>query len=564
MSVATVKYGGGDFLIQCQIFDNERVKAFPDRKFNSNTKIWHAPFNAPNAQYIRDNYKFPEEINEEALEMVNQALAEIEVSKTLRFPEDHPFLNPPRPYQMDALNKSYGMREFGYFMEMRTGKTFVDINIAAAYYLKGEINAYLIVLFPGAIKSTWKIQLEEHCPVLYEVHLLQAGQKKQTQAFIDKDTDALKVMVVGIESLSNGAGGDLITDFVQKHKTKFTIDESTCIKNPKQQVSKSKKRTRVKLCWDVGGLAEYRTIMTGTPTTQGVEDLYSQFRFLNWQILGYKSYFTFKNAHCIAGGFQGKKIIGYRDVDKVIRKINPYVYQISTKDAIGIPEEVWEPIYVEQSLVQKRLLKELGDPYDMSTSMGDEELEVETILERMTRYQQIVGGHFPFKEEEGYDTMPIEGPNPKMDALLGFIETIPKDQKVIIWARFVPELEAIAKALPDSILYKGGMSDDEREWAQREFMQDNGPRFWVASQQASARGVELAAASVHIFYSNSFSYDDRKQATMRTNSSKQKSKSILYVDIIMNHKIDKQIVDALRYKQDIAEYVISEIKKGQV
>lgn len=565
MPVATVKYSStnNEFQIQCQVFDNERVKGLPDRKFDSNAKIWRAPLNTANAEYIRKNYKWPEEIGPHANEMINQMLAEQKAGRIVLFPIDHPFKNPPRPYQLDALNKAWGMRQFGLFMEMRTGKSFVDINLAAALFIKGEINAYLIVLFPGAIKSTWKIQLEEHMPVDYKVHLLQAGSSKETQRFIEAETDSLKVMVVGIESLSNGSGPELLTSFVEKHKVKFTIDESTCIKNPKAQVSKSKKRTRVKLCWDVGGLAEYRMIMTGTPTTQGVEDLYSQFRFLNWRILGHKSFFVFKNKHCICGGFERRKIIGYNDVDKIINAISPYIYQISTKDAIGIPEEVHEPIYVEQSTVQKRLLKELGDPYDMSTSMGDLDLEVETILERMIRYQQIVGGHFPFKEGKTYDIKSIDGPNPKMEALIGFIETIPKDQRVIIWARFVPELLAIKEAFPDSVLYKGGMTDDERVQAQRDFIDPDGPRFWIASQQASARAVELASASIHIFYSNSFSYDDRKQASMRTSSSAQKSKSILYVDITMNHKIDKQIVEALQYKQDIAEYVIEEIKRKQ-
>lgn len=563
MPVATVKFNNGEFTVQCQNFDNERAKGLPDRKWDLNTKLWRAPLGVANAQYIAANYDDDSEIDPEVITIISELLAQENVQAIMPFPVDHTYKNPPRPYQLDALNKAWGMRDFGLFMEMRTGKSFVDINLAAALYLRGEINAYLIVLFPGAIKSTWKIQLEEHMPVDYEVCLLQAGQNKKTENFIAMETKKLKVLVVGIESLSNGSGPELLTQFVENHKVKFTIDESTCIKNPKAIVSKSKKRTRVKLCWDVGGLAEYRMIMTGTPITQGIEDLYSQFRFLNWQILGQKSYYAFKGRYCISGGFQMKRIVGYRDVDKVIQKVSPFIYQISTEDAIGIPDEVFEPIYVEQSPTQKRLLKELGDPYDMSTSMGDIELEVETILERMIRYQQIVGGHFPFKEGKTYNVKSIDGNNPKMDALVGFVETIPEDQKVIIWARFVPELAAIAEAFPDSIVFKGGMTDVEREHAQREFIREGGPRFWIASQQASARGVELAAASVHIFYSNSFSYDDRKQASMRTSSSAQKSKSILYVDIIMDHKIDKQIVDALQRKKDIADYVTEEIKRNQ-
>ncbi len=567
MTVATVRFNGREFSIQCQHFDDERAKSIPDRKWDKDTKMWFAPVNVPNVQYLNASYTI-DEVEPCAREQIAAILAKHNVDKILPFPKDFAFKNSPRPYQSDALDRSYGMHEFALLMEMRTGKSFVDINLAACYYQQGQINAYLIVMFPGAIKTTWKLQLEEHMPVDYELCILTSGQNNKTQTFIDLETDKLKILVVGIESLSAGAGPDLVTDFVKKHKVKFTIDESTCIKNPKALTrGKVKKRTRVKLCWDLGGLCEYRMIMTGTPVTQGIEDFYSQFRFLNWAILGYKSYFTFQNAHCIMGGYQQRKIMGYANVSKVINAITPYSYQISTEDAIGIPEEVIETITVDQSPEQKRLLKELGDPFSMSTQLGDETLEIETILERMIRYQQIVGGHFPYDTLEGTGIVALNK-NPKLDALVGVIETIPKDKKVIIWARFVPEIKMIAAALESMsesyVTYRGGMTDDERERAQRVFMEDDGPRFWVASQQASARGVELASASIHLYYSNSFSYDDRKQSTMRTNSSHQKAKSILYVDIVMNHKIDKQIVTALQRKQDIADYVIGEIKRGQI
>ncbi len=569
MTVATIKTNGVDFYIKCQQFDNERAKAVPERKWNNETRMWFAPASLVAAQYINTAYTI-DEIEPCAREHISMILARETVDAIMPFPVDHSFKNQPRPYQSDALTKAYGMREFGLFMEMRTGKSFVDINLAAAYFAGGQIDAYLIVMFPGAIKTTWKLQLEEHMPVPYELLVVTAGQDKKAQQFVDMETDKLKIMVIGIESVSNttATAAETMKRFVKNHKVKFTVDESTCIKNPKAITNKkTKKITRVKLCWDLAGLSEYRMIMTGTPVTQGVEDLYSQFRFLNWTILGYKSYFAYRNAHCIMGGFENKKITGYTNVNKVINAITPYIYQISTEDAIGIPDEVVETVIVEPSKEQDRILKELGDPYDMTATLGDEVLEVETILERMIRYQQVVGGHFPFIDGAGAASIVPLKQNPKMDALVGIIETLPRGDRAIIWARFVPEIKAIAAMLESRgesyVTYRGGMSEDEREHAQRVFMEDDGPRFWVASQQASARGIELASASVHIFYSNSFSYDDRKQASMRTSSSHQKAKSILYIDIQMNHKIDKQIIEALQYKQSISEYVIGEIKKGQ-
>ncbi len=551
-TVATVDYDGEDFIVNCEFFDNARAKGAPTSIFDKTMGHWILPHTSANAKYINDSYK-DREIGITARAAMLEFLHKKEKQADKDFPAHFKFKTQPRPYQMDALNKAYGMDEFAFIMEMRTGKSFVDINLTSQYFLEGKIKNWLIVTFPGAIKSTWNLQLKEHCPIPYNAKLMQSGAKKKLEDWIDTPYDELKVLIVGIESLSNGSGPQLIERFASSADTKFTIDESTCIKNPKAK-TKSKRRTRSSLCWDVGGISKIRTILTGTPITQGVEDLYSQYRFLNWQILGFKSYFAFRNRHCIMGGFEGRKIIGFVGVDKIVAKIAPYSYQITTKEAIGLPKEITDTVMVEPSTEQHRLLKELGNPYDMCTSIGDKELEVETILERMIRYQQIVGGHFPWNENKETRIEPLST-NPKLDALTGIIETIPISEKIIIWARFIPEVEAIAELFPDSITFIGGMTDEYREKAQVEFMKPDGPRFWIATQQASARGIELASASVHIFYSNSFSYDERKQASMRTNSSHQKSDSILYIDICMNHKIDRHIIEVLRNKQNVAEYI---------
>jgi hypothetical protein len=47
-------------------------------------------------------------------------------------------------------------------------------------------------------------------------------------------------------------------------------------------------------------------------------------------------------------------------------------------------------------------MKQLKDEYAMQD--GDEELTVSTVLERMMRYQQVIGGTFPFELEGEYHT----------------------------------------------------------------------------------------------------------------------------------------------------------------
>ncbi len=562
MPAVYVDYNGVDFIVTCKEFAKRKGQDIPDREIRDG--FYQCPVSIANARYFFDNINGRGEQSKKAKAIIKKILESHEGEVIQRFPAEHKFKSKPRPYQRDALNAAYNHPSYALFMEMRTGKSFVDINLAARYFIEGRINAYLIVTFPGAIKSTWGIQLEEHMPLPYDLHYVEGGKAHKTTQFMNDETHRLKIMVVGIESMQLGGGPALVAEFVNRFKVKMTIDESTCIKNPKALTrGKLKKPTRVKHCWNLGGLSEFRMIMTGTPITQGMEDLYSQFRFLDWQIIGHKSFFTFKNKYCIVGGFDNKQILGYADESLLLDRVAPYVFQITTEDAIGIPETIYNTITVEPSADQSRLLKELGDPFDMSTTLDDKTLTIDAILTRLIRYQQIVGGHFPYDDLIGTGVHVLDK-NPKLDAMMDVIETIPKHKRIIVWARFLPEIKQICDALAKQgysfATFEAGLSDEERVQRQKDFMSKKGPRFWVATQKASARGVELASASVHIYFSNTFSYDERKQSEMRTMSSHQTEKSILYLDIAMKHKIDKKIIDCLRRKKSIADFVTEELQ----
>jgi hypothetical protein len=110
-------------------------------------------------------------------------------------------------------------------------------------------------------------------------------------------------------------------------------------------------------------------------------------------------------------------------------------------------------------------MKQLKDEYAMQD--GDEELTVSTVLERMMRYQQVIGGTFPFELEGEYHTKPIPGGNPKIDEMMELLSGLPETVKVIIWARFVPEIGYITDAIREeygesSVVQFYGATDNER------------------------------------------------------------------------------------------------------
>lgn len=452
---------------------------------------------------------------------------------------------------------------------MGTGKTFTTINLAAARYKAGQIDG-LVIICDTPIKNVWytgdgtwhdedgKLQgseIEKWCPIDYSCWVFQSGDHPATWSRTKKDE--LKILVVGVEALSikKGRAIQAVEYFQRFHKFMCVVDESTSIKNWKA--------IRTKNVAVVGGWADYRLILTGTPITQGMEDLFGQFNFLNQGIINCKNYFVFRNRYCVMGGFQGKQILGYQFQDDLLNKVRPYVDYVTKDEALDLPEQIYpEPITVKPTPEQARVMKELKLQH-FAEDQG-REISVSTVLERTLRFQQIIGGHFPFEEDGVYDIVPISGSNPKLEAMLKYISLLDDEAKVIIWARFVPEIELILNTLwelygRDSACgFYGATSQEQRKANNRIFQETSDCRFMVTNQQVGSKGQTWTAATYNIYYSNTFSYQDRYQSESRSHRKGQEH-PVVYQDIEMAVPYDRMILIAIRKKRNLAQVVEEEL-----
>lgn len=543
------------FVIKCPSFDKRPEQAPESMKSSKSDGTWGLTATPKNIRWLNEQYDrkyFTATARTRILEM------QATTPKAESFPAWYKFKEPYKPMdkQWDALNNMYSDPHHALLMEMGTGKTFVSINVAAAKAMDGKINA-LMVLCPTAIKPVWEIEIEKFCPIDSCVHVLESGRKSAIESFMLSDCNGLKVLIVGIEALSQGGAYGYAERFVSTHRSMVIMDESSRIKNPKA--------TRTKKAVTLASGCSHRAILTGTPVTQGMEDLYAQFRFLDWKIIGQKSFYTFSHRYCQMGGFESRSIIGYLNIDELLNLISPHVTRISKTDMMDLPDKVYEPSFVSPSPAQKKALKELGDPFTMATIVDDKLLEVETVLERMVRYQQIVGGHFPWKDQDmNQQIMRMPGKNPKMEEMMAQIEALPDHKKVIIWARFVPEIEWIAEELESrypgsTALYYGATPKERRKEILIEFQSVNSVRFFISNPAMGGMGLTLTQAHYTYYYSNTFSLQDRLQSEDR-NHRKGQLNPVTYIDLIMNHAIDKAMVQALRHKKEIADYVNEELE----
>ena len=470
---------------------------------------------------------------------------------------NYKFKTKPYAHQITALEKSWDKTEYGYFMEMGTGKSKVLVDNMAMLYDKGRINGALIIAPKGVYNNWFSQEIPTHLVshiqptmVLWTASTSKT-KDKEYQSLFETGHD-LHILIMNVEALSTKKGLAFAHKFMSCHKTMLAVDESTTIKNP------TAKRTKSIL--QLGKLAEYRRILTGSPVTKSPLDLYTQCAFLNEFLLGFNSFYAFRNryAHMLERNFGGRRvqIIGsYQRLDELSENIKKFSYRVLKEDCLDLPPKIYTRREVE-------LTEEQSKAYaTMKTAalalLKGKMATAPHVLTQMMRLHQITCGHL--KNDDGTIT---KIKNNRMKELLGLLEEV--EGKVIIWANYIYDIENLVETIKeeygdDSVVqYYGAINSADRAEAILKFQDpDSKARFFIGNPQTAGYGITLTAANNVIYYSNGYDLEKRLQSEDRAHRIGQ-TKSVTYIDLIAPKTVDEKIVKALRKKMDIANTIMDE------
>lgn len=504
-----IRYGNNSFELPGSW--TYRAKAAPDRKYHPGTRTWRLPNNRANRAFLLSNF-MPTDFDQSALA----------VAKTPDAPPTISVQNPVWPddlldHQRVGLEKACGIRSFAFFHEMGSGKSRTLLELWKHYYHSGLIDEAWVIC-PNALIDNWHEQIGKWAPDLKNV-----------------------IKVYGILSLSAGAlPGELVA---RAHdKLAVAVDESQRIKNAQA------KRSRV--MHEIGKHAAFTAVLTGTSVTKGIEDLYSQYYFLDPNILGYKSFFAFRNRYCLMGGFENRQIVAYQNVAELMKAVEPFTHVV--KDPVKLPPQTREMRTVELSPEQKRLMKELKN--QMQTEMAGTKLTVTNALTYYTRGAQIVGGFFPLADG-GVMRLPN---NNKLDELMEVFAST--DKKIVVFARFVAEAKMIMESLQEAgikAVWLARESDDKMALV-NQFQDDPDTRAFISTYAMGSVGYTLTAGKVLVEYSGTFNYEESVQARKRIDRIGQTEETKV-IRLMANCKLDRAIKDISDRKQTMADFVTTSL-----
>jgi SNF2 family DNA or RNA helicase len=474
---------------------------------------------------------------------------------------DYTHKTTPYDHQADVLQASWSETNWAYFMEMGTGKSKVCIDNAAMLYERGEIDTFIVAAPKGVYRNWANLEIPAHMPDrVREGSLVAMWKPNPTKAlksdlasFAEPSAGGLRMLLINIEALSTAKGQRYLEAVLRASQALLAIDESTAIKSPKASRSKA----LIKLA----PLAKYRRILTGFPVTQSPLDLWSQCRFLDGNLLGDcgNNFFQFQYRYAIMnkrtmGAHSFNQIVGYRNLDELSDKLKVFSSRVMKDDCLDLPSKIYTQRTVAMTPDQERIYNDLKK-YALAHIEDQEYMTATNVMTQLLRLQQVLSGH---TKSDGGEMIEIKDNrlNEMMECLA---ET---DEKAIIWSRFRYDVKRISAALakehgPRSVVtYFGDTSDDGRAEAIERF-QNGDARFFVGNPQTGGYGITLTAATLVIYFANSFDLAVRMQSEDRAHRIGQ-NKHVTYIDLIAEGTIDEQIVKSLRSKMDIASVVMGE------
>jgi SNF2 family DNA or RNA helicase len=444
-------------------------------------------------------------------------------------------------HQKKAFSIGTTLAKVGLLMEQGTGKTLSSLAIAGYRYKKGEIKRLLIVA-PKSTLKPWEEEILNYVDFPVEIINLvnTKGSKKSQILSKTTRTESLQIVLISYQSVWR-----VFEDLVKWKPGMIIADEMQKIKNGGAKQSKAMHK--------LGDLTKYKQGLTGTPVTQGPMDIWSEYRYLDSDVFG-RSFSKFRGQYAIMGGFKGYQIVKYQNLDELSEKAHSISYRVRKEDTdIDLPPITNQYLYCEIERQTRKYYREMEKEFKVTLKENGGNAHAPIVLTQLLRLQQLVGGFIPTEEGEI-----VKVDNSKLALLQELVEDLPVDKKLVVFARFLPEIDAMKEMLTKmgrGVVTLTGATKD-RGGAINIFTKDPTTTIMVAQIQTGGVGLNLQVADTIIFYSTNFSYGDYDQAKARIHRIGQKSKSVTYIHLVAENTVDEKIFRALEAKKDVATYIV--------
>lgn len=363
-------------------------------------------------------------------------------------------------------------------------------------------NSAMLAVVPVSLRDNWEDEINKFTRLPY-MKLEGTPKKRSAQIEQFKTWPADKIMVVNYEQVIphweelNSVGFDLLV-----------ADEAHSIKNPKAKRTKAFQNLR----------ATRKFMLTGTPMLKHVDDLWVQLDAIAPGQWG--TYWAFTHKYCVFGGYKNKQVVGLKNEQQLITKLNDVMLRRTKDEVLDLPEVQYIKKYVALSDRQKAMYNFIIENMAVDREDGNppEPIKEGNHMVKMLRLRQVCATTATLVAH-GEDT------SSKLEAMEDDAqEIIENGHKLVVFTQFRPALECyvqrLKKRFGDKVpIYQihGGVDKGDRQDIIKEWAAHEGPSIAIGIIKVMGTGLNMTAARHIQFIDKEYAPGLNKQAVDRCN-----------------------------------------------
>ena len=441
----------------------------------------------------------------------------------------------PHEYQRFATEFIVTHPTAAIFLDMGMGKSSITLTaIERLMYQEFEVRKVLIIAPLRVAKNTWPAEIQKWDHLNGLTWSVIIGTQQERMAALRREADIYLINRENTQWLIEKSGMPFDYDMV-------VIDELSSFKSWQSKRFRSLMKVRPFVRRIVG--------LTGTPSSNGLMDLWAEFRLLDMgQRLG-RFITRYREAYFVPDKRSMQQIFSYKPrpgaEDEIYRKIGDITISMRATDHLKMPECIMNRVLVGMSEDEQQVYDQMKE--QLIVQVKGKEIDAVNAAALSGKLCQMANGAV-YAEEK--DTVQIH--DRKLDALEDLIEGANgKPLLVAYW--FKHDLKRIQERFPAAREIR--TSKDIADW------NDGRIPLAVIHPASAGHGLNLqAGGSTLVWFGLTWSLELYQQTNARLWRQGQTSSTVVIHHIMTKGTIDVQIMQALERKDKTQSALIDAVK----
>lgn len=440
----------------------------------------------------------------------------------------------PHDYQRYAIDYIETHPVAAVLLDMGLGKTVISLTAVSDLLFDSFLVHRVLVVAPLRVaRDTWPAEIRKWEHLSGITYAVAVGTARERKAALLQGADVTIVNRENLVWLIEGSGVPFDYDMV-------VVDELSSFKNHRSKRFKALMKVRTTVKRIVG--------LTGTPSSNGLMDLWAEFRLLDQGVRLGRFIGQYRLDYFVPDKRKGSTVYSYKPLpgaeDAIYRKISDITISMRSTDHLRMPELLSTEYEVRLSGDERKRYEALKN--DLVLRLHGDEITAANAAALTGKLAQLSNGAI-----YSDDGRIIEFHDRKLDALEDIIESM-NGRPLLVAYWFRHDLERIRKRFGIREIKSSG---DIADW--------NAGRIPVGliHPASAGHGLNLQdGGSTLVWFGLTWSLELYQQTNARLWRQGQKSRTVVIQHIVTKDTIDGRILAALQRKDRTQSALIDAVK----